>query len=114
MKLLIKLATNVFALYIVASIVPGVIIRDLWSAVVAAVIIGVINTFLRPILQILALPVTILTFGVFAFLINVSLLYLAASIVDGFVITNFASAVVASIALFFISWFLHKLGEEKK
>ena len=106
---MIKLATNVFALYIVSSIIPGVVIKDLWSAIVAAVVIGVINTFLKPILIILSLPVTILTFGVFAFFINVFLLYLASSIVEGFTITDFPSAIIASIALFFVSWFLHKL-----
>ena len=110
MKILLKLATNVFALYIVASLVPGVVIDNLWSAVVASVVIGVINTFLRPILQILALPVTLMTFGIFAFVINVSLLYLASSLVPGFTISNFGSAAVASIALFFVSWFLHKLS----
>lgn len=113
-KLVMRLALNTLALYIVASIVPGVRITGLWPAIVAVVVIGTINTFIRPILQILALPITILTFGLFAFVINVFLLYVAAAIVPGFEIASFGSAVVASIVLFFVSWFLHRLSDTSK
>ena len=112
MKLLIRLAINVFALFIVTKIVPGFILADLTSAVVAAVVIGVVNTFIRPILQLIALPVTILTFGLAAVFINVALLYLTSMVVPGFEIANFATAILASIVLSLVSWFLNKLASE--
>lgn len=111
MKLIVRLAINVFALLIVAYVVPGFIIESLTAAVVAAVIIGVVNTFIRPVIQIIALPLTLLTFGIAAFLINVALLWAASLIVPGFLITNFLSAVAASILLSLTSWFLHKLAQ---
>ena len=112
MKLLIRLAINVFALFIVTKLVPGFVLADLTSAVVAAVVIGVVNTFIRPILQLIALPVSILTFGIAAFLINVGLLYVTSKVVPGFEIANFTTAIIASVVLSLVSWFLNKLASE--
>lgn len=114
MKLLIKLALNTFTLLIVAYLVPGFHFADLWTTVVAAVVIGVVNTFIKPILQIIALPISIITFGIAAFLINVFLLWGVSFIVPGFEIESFLTAVIASIVLSLVSMFLHKLSEDKK
>jgi putative membrane protein len=112
MKLLIKLAVNVLSLLVVAYLIPGFILQDFMAAIVAAVVIGVINTFIKPVLQIIALPISILTFGVAAFLINVFLLWFTSYLVPGFEITNFLTAVIASITLSLVSWFLEKLATE--
>ena len=112
MKLIVRIAVNVLALFVVAYIIPGFILRDLWSAVVAAIVIGVVNTFIRPIIQLIALPISIVTFGIFAFLINVFLLWGVSFVVPGFEITSFTTAILASIALALVSWFLHKLARE--
>lgn len=112
MRLLIRLAINVFALLIVAYLIPGFILADLTAAIVAAVVIGVVNTFIRPILQLIALPVSILTFGIAAFLINVGLLYVTSMVVPGFEIANFVTAIIASVVLSLVSWFLNKLASE--
>lgn len=112
MRVIIKLAINVFALFVVAYLVPGFVLTGLWPAIVAAIVIGVINTFIKPILQIIALPFSILTFGIAAFLINVALLYAVSFIVPGFRIANFVTAAVASVVLSLVSWFLHKLASE--
>lgn len=114
MKLIIKLALNVFTLLIVAYLVPGFKFVDIWSAIVAAVVIGVVNTFIRPVLQIIFIPLSIITFGITAFLINVVLLWGVSFIVPGFEIENFLTAVFASIVLSLVTMFLHKLSEEKK
>lgn len=113
MKLIITLALNVFSLLVVASVVPGFSFDSLWATVVAAVIIGAINTFIKPILQIIFIPLTIITFGITAFLINVVLLWGVSFIVPGFHIENFLTAAIASIVLSLVSMFLHKLTEEK-
>jgi len=114
MKLLITLFLNVFALMVVSYLVPGLHFDSLWTITVAAVVIGVINTFFKPILQILFLPLSIVTFGITAFLINVVLLWGVSYIVPGFEIENFMTAVWGSLVLSLISLFLHKLAEDKK
>lgn len=107
-----RLAVNVFALLIVEYLVPGFRLTNLWTAVVAAVAIGIANTFIKPILQLIALPVSILTFGIAAFLINVFLLWGTSKLVPGFEIAGFTTAALASVVLSLVSWFLHKLARE--
>lgn len=112
MKIIVRLAINVFALLVVEYLVPGFHLNNFWTAIVAAVVVGIVNTFIKPVLQLIALPISILTFGISAFLINVFLLWGVSKIVPGFIIANFGVAVIASIALSFTSWFLHKLSRD--
>lgn len=112
MRLLLRLIVNVLTLLIVAYIVPGFEIVDIWTAIVAAVVIGLVNTFLRPLLLLITLPITLVTFGIFAFVINILLLMLSAIIVPGFQIDGFLTAGIASIVLSLVSWFLHKLATD--
>lgn len=112
MKLIVRLAINVLALYIVEYLVPGFHLATIWTGIVAAVVIGIVNTFVRPILQLIALPISILTFGIVSFLINVVLLYMVSMVVPGFLIVNFGTAIIASIVLSLVSWFLHKLAND--
>lgn len=112
MRLLIKLATNAFALAIVAYLVPEFYFDSVSSLLVAAVVIGIINTLIKPVLQIIALPISIITFGVAAFLINVFLLWFASTLVPGFEIAGFWTAVISSIVLSVVSWFLNRLEKE--
>lgn len=112
-KLILKLGLNVFTLLIVSYLVPGFIFDSFWATVVAAVVIGVTNTFIKPILQILFLPLSIVTLGITAFLINVVLLWGVSFVVPGFHILNFMTAVIASIVLTLVTIFLNKLSEQK-
>ena len=112
MRLLIRLAINIFALWVVAYLVPGFILADTTALIVAAVVIGVVNTFIRPILQLIALPLSIVTFGITAFLINVALLWFTSMFVPGFSIASFTTAIIASIVLSLVSWFLVKLASD--
>jgi putative membrane protein len=112
MKLLMRLAINVFALLVVAYIVPGFILVDLWSAVVAAIIIGVVNTFIRPFVQLVALPITLMTFGLFALIINVLLIWGVSVVVPGFEIAGFTTALIGSVVLSLVSWFLARLARD--
>ncbi len=113
MKLLLKLSVNVLTLIVVAYLVPGVSFDSLMSAVVAAIVIGVINTFIKPIFHILILPLSIATLGISAFLLNVFLLWGVSFVVRGFHIDGFMTAVIASIVLTLVSIFLNKLSENK-
>jgi len=112
MRLLVRLAINVFALLVVEYLVPGFVLADIYAAIVAAIVVGVANTFLKPVLQLIALPISILTFGIFAFLINVLLLWGSSLIVPGFSIASFSTALIASLVLTLVSWFLHKLAAD--
>src|SRR3990167_8809400 len=110
MGIVVRLAINVFALLVVEYVVPGFKLANLWTAVVAAVAIGVVNTFIKPILHLITLPISIVTFGIAAFLINIFLLWGTAKFVPGFEITSFSTALIASVVLALVTWFLHKIS----
>ncbi|KKR10168.1 MAG: Membrane protein [Candidatus Woesebacteria bacterium GW2011_GWA1_39_21] len=113
MKLIIRLTLNVIALLVVSYLVPGFEFEGLVAVFVTAIVIGVVNTFIKPVLQILFLPLSIVTLGVTAFLINVFLLWGVSYIVKGFTVSGFLTAVIASIALTLVSIFLNRLAENK-
>ncbi len=106
-----KLVLNIFTLLVVSYLVPGFYFDTLWATVVTAIVIGIVNTLIKPILQLIFLPLSIVTFGITAFLINVVLLWGVSFVVPGFTIANFMTAVWASIVLALVSMFLHKLSE---
>lgn len=112
MNLLARLFVNVFALWIVDYLVLGLSFDDWQSLLVSAVVIGIVNTFIKPILQIVALPITLITFGIGAILINVLLLWGVSYVVLGFEIDTFLTAVIASLLLSLVSWFLHSLARD--
>lgn len=112
MKLILRLVINVAALLVVEYILPGFHFANIWTAVVAAIVIGIVNTFIRPIVQLIALPISILTFGITAIIINVLLLWGTSTLVPGFTIASFWTAFFASILLSLVSWFMHKLASD--
>lgn len=112
MSFIVRLAINVFALFVVEYLVPGFHLSSMWTGVVAAIVIGLVNTFIRPILQFIALPLSILTFGIAAFLINVLLLWGTTKLVPGFTIDSFTTALISAIVLSLVSWFLNKLASD--
>ncbi|MBW4560814.1 MAG: phage holin family protein [Mojavia pulchra JT2-VF2] len=93
------------ALLITANIVPGFIVKNFVIALVAAVVIGLVNAFIRPILSILAFPITLLTFGLFTFVLNALTLWLASFLTpgSGFEINGFLPALLGSIVLAIVS-----------
>lgn len=97
MKLLTKWLLYGVALLAVASIYSGVEIRDFTAALWAALWIGLFNTVLRPILVLLTLPVTVLTLGLFLFVINALMFWAAANLLDGFQVAGFGAALLGSL-----------------
>ncbi|HLB51860.1 hypothetical protein A3F07_04180 [candidate division WWE3 bacterium RIFCSPHIGHO2_12_FULL_38_15] len=108
MKLLLNLIINTVSVYIAAYIVPGVK-TDLLGAAIASVVLGVLNTFLKPILLLLTLPITILTLGLFALVLNTIIVLLVSVLVPGFVVDSFLSAFLFGILLSLVSFFLNRL-----
>lgn len=109
--LIIKWFVNALALYIVSWLLPGVILSDFVSALIAVLVIGLVNVFLKPILLLLTLPINLITLGLFTFVINALLLLLAARITDGFQVDGFLTAIFASILLSIISTMLQTLTD---
>lgn len=86
------------ALLLVAAFVPGVTVTSYLSALIAAGVLGLFNTVLRPLLVLLTLPVTLLTLGLFLFVINALLFWAAASVLQGFNVQGFGAALLGSLA----------------
>lgn len=97
MKLILTWLLAACALLAVAYLYPGVEVRSFGSAMIAAAVIGLFNMLLRPVLVILTLPVTVVTFGLFLFVINALLFWAAASVLDGFYVAGFWAAMLGSI-----------------
>jgi putative membrane protein len=96
-SLLIRWILNALALLAVAYLYPGVHVDGFFAAAVAALVLGLANAVLRPILVILTLPVTILTLGLFLFVINALLFWLVAEVVKGFSVDGFVAALIGSL-----------------
>lgn len=94
---------NAVAIYITASIIGGIHIKGFGAAVVAAVILGAVNALIRPIIMFFALPINIITLGIFTLVINGVLLKMVAAITSGFTITSFGTAILASLIISIIS-----------
>ncbi|MCM8796672.1 MAG: phage holin family protein [Candidatus Omnitrophica bacterium] len=103
---LIKWGINSFAVFVVAHIVKGIEISSPLSVLSVALIIGIINAFLRPLIILITLPINILTLGMFTFFINGFLFYLVSKVVKGFVITGFWPAFWGYILFSTISFLL--------
>lgn len=114
MNILIGLVLNALALLATAYIVPGFKVDSFTTAVIAAIVIGVINTFIRPVLSYLSAPITILTLGLFSFVINAAVLYLATYFVPGFMLDGFIPAIVGGIVMAVVATVLATLAKEVK
>ncbi len=109
MSLLINWIISALVLICVAYVLPGVHILNFFTALVAALILGIINAVLKPILVVLTLPINILTLGLFTLIINAVLIMLTASLVPGFTIDSFWWALALGIALSIVNSVLHQL-----
>jgi len=106
LKLLLVWLINALALLTVAYVMPGIAVSDFWTAMVAAVVLGLVNAVIRPILILLTLPATILTLGLFIFVINGLLFWFVGSTLQGFTVSGFWSGVGGAIVYSIVSWAL--------
>lgn len=106
MKLLGKLFINTVAVLVAAYIIPGVEVDKVVTALIVAIVLGVLNTFIRPLLVILTLPINILTLGLFTFVINSFLVVITSQLVPGFIVGSLMDALWFSITLSLTSSFL--------
>lgn len=97
MKLIAKWLLSATALLLVAYLYGGVQVQSFSAALIAAFIIGLLNTVLRPVLVLLTLPVTVVTLGLFLFVINALMFWAAASLLQGFHVNGFGAALLGSL-----------------
>ncbi len=111
MKYILKILLSAVGVLIIGYILPGVQVDNYTTAIWVAFVIGLLFSILKPILVILTLPVTILTLGLFLFVINAALILLANNWISGFSVSGFWTALLFSILLSFFESFLYKIDK---
>jgi len=101
---LIRTLISAFGLWVASAIVPGMAFRGTGSLLLAALLLGIVNAFVRPVLVLFTLPITFLTLGAFLLVINAAMLGLVAAMLDGFALAGFGSALLGSIVVSLTAW----------
>lgn len=109
MRILLVWLVNTLALIAVAYLMPSISVSSFTTALVAALILGLVNAVIRPVLILLTLPATILTLGLFIFVINGLLFWFVGSFIQGFVVQGFWAGLIGSILFSIVSWLLSAL-----
>jgi putative membrane protein len=113
MRILLNWLVSALALWLVSQIVPGFHVSGLGSALIAVFVIGLVNATLGILLKILTFPLTVVTLGIFWWVINALMLWVASSFVPGFVITSFGSAFIGAIVLALVSMLFHAVLQRR-
>jgi len=114
MLILLRWLLSTLAILITAYLLPGIQIIGFFAALVAALVLGIINTFIRPVFLFLTFPITIVTLGLFTLVVNALLVLLVSTIVSGFHVENFWWAVLFSIILTIVSYVLNKIASPQR
>jgi len=114
MKTFLKILFTALAVVVLATVLPGVSVSGYLSAIIVAVVIALLNMVVKPLLIFFTLPATIVTFGLFLFVINAIIILLADNLVDGFAVSGFFAALLFSILLSIFRSVLFSLLKEKK
>lgn len=109
MLLLLKWLLMTLSVGIAAYLLPGITVSGFFSALLVALFLGIINTLVRPLLILITLPITILTLGLFTFVINAVLVLLASRVIHGFEVRGFWTAMLFSIVLSIIQYILNRI-----
>ncbi|MGO4772155.1 phage holin family protein [Flavobacterium sp. W22_SRS_FK3] len=114
MNLLLRLLVTAVLVLLIANFLPGVHVASFTTAVIVAVVLGLLNLFIKPILVILTLPVTVVTLGLFLLVINAIIILLCTNIVGGFAVDTFWTALFFSIILSILQSITYKIvGDDK-
>ena len=104
LKILVHILATAGALLLMPRFVQGIAVADFYTAAIVALIWGVISVTIRPILGLLTLPINLITFGLFSFVLNALLFWFVASFVQGFEVAGFVAALLWSVLLTIVSW----------
>lgn len=111
--LLVRLFLNALAVMVVTQLVPGVTVQSFPYAFLAAIVLGLVNALVRPILSILSLPITVVTLGLFTLVINALMFWLASAIGPGFAVQGFGAAFWGALVFWIVSWITNALIVER-
>lgn len=114
MKIILKMLLTAIAVVILAQILPGVQVDGYMSAIIVAIVLGLLRIFVRPLIILFTLPITIMTLGLFLFVINAVIILLADKLIDGFAVSGFWYALLFSLLLSFFQSILYSFLKEKK
>ncbi len=103
MTMILRLLFNALGLLLIAELIDGITVDNFYAAIIASIILGILNIVIKPILLILTLPITIVTLGLFSFVINGALFLFAASFIEGFSVNNFWYAILGSLLMSVVS-----------
>jgi putative membrane protein len=106
MVVVLRIVVNAAALWLAAMVVPGIELRGIGSTIAAALVLGLVNAILKPVLIVMTLPLTLLTLGLFIFVVNALCLWLTAAVVPGFAIHGFGAAFLGALLVSAVSWLL--------
>ncbi len=113
--IVVRMAISMLGLFLANAILPGVVIQGALTFVLAAVLLGLVNAVVRPIAFVLTLPITVITLGLFLFVLNAAMFGLVAALLDGFMVAGFWSAVfgaiIVSITSTIASWYIGPKGK---
>jgi len=111
---LVRMLITALGLWLASALVPGVTITGTFTLLVAALLLGFVNALIRPLLILLTLPITILTLGLFLFVVNAAMFGLVAALLDAFTVTGFFAAllgsIIVSLTATLASWFIGPTG----
>lgn len=113
MRLIIRWLLSAGALILIGLYVPGIVIDNFYAALVAALVLGLVNALIRPILVVLTLPLTVITIGLFTLVINAFLFWFAATLVKGFTVTGFWPAFWGALILWLFNWLIAMLFQKR-
>lgn len=114
MPLILRWILNALALLLVTNLVPDVHVEGFYAALVVALVLGVVNALIRPVLVLLTLPINLLTLGLFTLVINALLFWFVSTLVKGFQVAGFGAAFWGALALWAVSWFTNALFAEAR
>jgi putative membrane protein len=113
MRFLVNIIIMTIAVYVAASLLPGVMVADFLTSLVVAVVLALLNAIVKPVLVFLTIPFTIITFGLFLLVINAVVVLLADRLISGFEVAGFWWALLFSLIMSLIQWLFAMNGREK-
>lgn len=109
MGIITKILLTILALLLVSHVVPGIEVESFYIALIVAVVLGLINLVLKPILLILTLPINLLTLGLFTFVVNAGIFWFVSTFIDGFSVDGFIPAFIGAFIIAIVHWCAEKL-----
>lgn len=109
MKLILRWLILSVSVFVASRAISGIIIDPIWVSLIVGACLTLFNMFIKPIINILTLPINIITLGIFSLVINGAIFWYLSTFIDGFVVSSFYSAFVGSLIIFVVNWLLTKI-----